>query len=211
MILKHLVVGPLEVNCYIVWDEKTNEATCIDPGGNVDEIIAVLNSDRLVLKYIINTHGHFDHIGGNSLLKKNTGAKLAIHREDAALLQNAASESAAFGMDAVSSVPPDIFLNDRDKIKIGNLTLEVTHTPGHTRGGICLLITDCKVLFTGDTIFAGGVGRTDLPGGSYKELLSSIKNKILPLGDNIRLFPGHGPDTTVAREKEFNPFLTELG
>lgn len=199
----------MDVNCYIIGDEKTKEAACIDPGGNVEEILGVLEEEKLSLKYIINTHGHFDHIGGNGLLKKTTGAKLAIHEKDAALLQHAASQSAAFGLSAVSSPPPDVLLKDGDTITAGGLAVEIVHTPGHTPGGICLFIED--LLFTGDTIFTGSVGRTDLPGGSYKELLSSIKNKILPLGDNIRLFPGHGPDTTVAREKEFNQFLMELG
>ena len=213
MILKNFVVGQLETNCYILGDEKSKDALCIDPGGGIDEIMAAVNKAKLSIKYIINTHGHFDHIGGNGPLKKITGAKLAIHSEDVTLLENAALQSAAFGTDAVPSPSPDILLKDDDKIKVGNLVFSVIHTPGHSQGGICLFLklTDNheKILFTGDTLFAGSIGRTDLPGGSYKDIIASIKSKILPLGDDVRILPGHGPETTIGREKRFNQFLIE--
>ncbi|MBI3754535.1 MAG: MBL fold metallo-hydrolase [Deltaproteobacteria bacterium] len=214
MILKTLVVGPLEVNCYILGDEKTKEAACIDPGDNVDEILLALADAGLCLKYIINTHGHFDHVGGNSRLKQATGAKFAIHKDDAVLLENVASQSAAFGLDAVSSPPPDMLLKGGDEIRVGSMVIEVIHTPGHTRGGICLFIkntnSDEKILFTGDTLFAGSIGRTDLPGGSYKDLIASLKNKILPFGDDVKIFPGHGSETTIGRERKFNQFLIDI-
>lgn len=209
MILKTIVVGPLDVNCYIAADEKTKEAVCIDPGGDVDEVMAELENDKLCLKYIINTHAHFDHVGGNAVLKKTTGAKFAIHKDDAVLLKDAAGQSAVFGMKTASSPQPDIFLKDGDKIIIDNLMLNVIHTPGHTPGGICLMIKNEKILFTGDTLFAGSIGRTDLPGGSYKDIMSSIKDKILPLGDDVKVFPGHGPETTIEQERKFNQFLTD--
>ena len=213
MILKNFVVGQLETNCYILGDEKSKDALCIDPGGGIDEIMAAVNKAKLSIKYIINTHGHFDHIGGNGPLKKITGAKLAIHSEDVTLLENAALQSAAFGTDAVPSPSPDILLKDDDKIKVGNLVFSVIHTPGHSQGGICLFLklTDNneEILFTGDTLFAGSIGRTDLPGGSYKDIIASIKSKILPLGDDVRILPGHGPETTIGREKKFNQFLIE--
>lgn len=209
MILKKLAVGPLEVNCYILGDEKTRQTACIDPGGNAEEILGVIEQEKLSLQYIINTHGHFDHVGGNGSLKKATGARLAMHEKDAVLLRNAASQSALFGLGAVSSPAPDMLLKDGDEIKVDNLTLNVIHTPGHTPGGICLLIANQKpeILFTGDTLFAGSIGRTDLPGGSYKDIIASIKGKILPLGGDIRVLPGHGPETTIEQERKFNQFL----
>ena len=213
MILKNFVVGQLETNCYILGDEKSKDALCIDPGGGIDEIMAAVNKAKLSIKYIINTHAHFDPVGGNGPLKKITGAKLAIHSEDVTLLENAALQSAAFGTDAVPSPSPDILLKDDDKIKVGNLVFSVIHTPGHSQGGICLFLklTDNneEILFTGDTLFAGSIGRTDLPGGSYKDIIASIKSKILPLGDDVRILPGHGPETTIGREKKFNQFLIE--
>ena len=213
MILKNFVVGQLETNCYILGDEKSKDALCIDPGGRVDEIIAAVNKAKLSIKYIINTHAHFDHVGGNGPLKKITGAKLAIHSEDVMLLESVALQGAEFGTDAVPSPSPDILLKDGDTIKVGNLMVSVIHTPGHSQGGICLFLklTDNneEILFTGDTIFAGSIGRTDLPGGSYKDIIASIKSKILPLGDDVRILPGHGPETTIGREKRFNQFLIE--
>ena len=213
MILKNFVVGQLETNCYILGDEKSKDALCIDPAGKVDEIMAAANKAKLSIKYIINTHAHFDHVGGNGPLKKITGAKLAIHSEDVMLLESVALQGAEFGTDAVPSPSPDILLKDDDKIKVGNLVFSVIHTPGHSQGGICLFLklTDNneEILFTGDTIFAGSIGRTDLPGGSYKDIIASIKSKILPLGDDVRILPGHGHETTIGREKMFNQFLIE--
>ena len=213
MILKNFVVGQLETNCYILGDEKSKDALCIDPAGKVDEIMAAANKAKLSIKYIINTHAHFDHVGGNGPLKKITGAKLAIHSEDVMLLESVALQGAEFGTDAVPSPSPDILLKDGDTIKVGNLMVSVIHTPGHSQGGICLFLklTDNneEILFTGDTIFAGSIGRTDLPGGSYNDIIASIKSKILPLGDDVRILPGHGPETTIGREKRFNQFLIE--
>lgn len=214
MKLKSLIVGPLEANCYVVWDEKAKEAICIDPGGDVEEILTIIEKAGLSLKYIINTHGHFDHVGANRLLKKTTGAKIAIHKEDAILLEHILEQGIAFGIQAASSPAPDMFLNEKDEIRIGNLTISVIHTPGHTKGGICLLLKDSdngqKIMFTGDTIFADSVGRTDLPGGSHKELIDSIKKKILRFEDDMKLYPGHGPQTTIGREKRFNQFLVDV-
>ncbi|HKZ46066.1 MAG TPA: MBL fold metallo-hydrolase, partial [Thermodesulfobacteriota bacterium] len=140
MILKNFVVGQLETNCYILGDEKSKDALCIDPAGKVDEIMAAANKAKLSIKYIINTHGHFDHVGGNGPLKKITGAKLAIHSEDVMLLESVSLQGAEFGTDAVPSPSPDILLKDGDTIKVGNLMVSVIHTPGHSQGGICLFL-----------------------------------------------------------------------
>lgn len=203
-----LVVGPLEVNCYLVWDRRTGQAVVIDPGGNPDIIADTIRREKLKVEYVVNTHAHFDHVGANVEMKKRFGAMIAVHREDVSLLASAHDYAAFYGSKTPMQPAPDIMLEDGSKIKTGGLTLEVIHTPGHTRGGVCLYNRKEGVLFTGDTLFAGSVGRTDFEGGSMEELMNSIRTKILPLGDDVKVCPGHGPQTTIGAEKANNPFLT---
>lgn len=206
MIIRSLEVGPIMANCYILGCEDTKEAVVIDPGDEAGRILMTLAEGKLKVKYIINTHGHFDHVGANKDLKKATKAKLMIHADDEPMLSELVQHARAFGLNAENSPPADINIADNDEIKFGNITLKVIHTPGHSMGGVCLL-TD-KVLISGDTLFAGSIGRTDLPGGDYDTLISSIKTKLLCLDEDTIVYTGHGPETSIGREKKINPFLS---
>ena len=205
MIIKELAVGMLMANCIILGCEKTRQAAVIDPGDETERILLSLADSRLRLKYIINTHGHFDHVGGNKKMKEATGADILIHFLDAPMLSRLSSDATLFGVSAENSPPPDRTLQDNDTISFGEIRLKVIHTPGHSPGGISLY-TDNK-LFVGDTLFAHSIGRSDLPGGDFNTLISSIKNRLFELGDDVKVFPGHGPNTTIGREKLSNPFV----
>ncbi len=205
MIIKKLEVGPIMANCFILGCEDTREAVVIDPGDDPDRILMTLAKEKLTVKYLIDTHGHFDHVGANRRMKEVTGAELAIHPDDVPMLAQLARSAASFGLSAENSPEPDLLLNEGDFVSFGNITLKVIHTPGHSRGGICLYTPGH--LFAGDTLFAGSIGRTDLPGGDYDTLIASIKQKLLNLPDDTRVYTGHGPETTIANEKRMNPFL----
>ena len=208
MIIKELAVGMLMANCIILGCEKTREAAVIDPGDETERILLSLADSKLKLKYIINTHGHFDHVGGNKEMKEATGADILIHFLDAPMLSQLSSDAALFGCSAENSPPPDRTLEDNDTITFGEIRLKVIHTPGHSPGGISLYI-DNKV-FVGDTLFSGSIGRSDLPGGDFNTLISSIKNRLFDLGDDVKVFPGHGPNTTIGKEKHSNPFVGQF-
>jgi hydroxyacylglutathione hydrolase len=205
MILKTLPVGPIMANCYIIGCKNTREAAVIDPGDEADKILMSLAEEKLKVKYILNTHGHFDHVGANRRLKEVTGAPIVIHPEDAPMLGMISQAAASFGMASENSPPPDLMINDGDEISFGDITLKVIHTPGHSLGGVSFY-TD-GIVFVGDTLFAGSIGRTDFPGGDYNTLISSVKNKLFVLGDNVKAYTGHGPVTTIGQEKRTNPFL----
>ncbi len=207
MIVIRLVVGPLEVNCYIVADEKTKDAVVIDPGDDAEEILKIIREKGLKVRYIVNTHAHFDHVGANARIKQTTGAQILLHQADAQLLSMSAEQAVMFGMKAASSPPADRHVQDGDLIEAGEVSLKVLHTPGHSPGGICL--AEQGIVFTGDALFEGSVGRSDLFGGDMKTLISAIKNKLMSLPDETRVFPGHGPHSTIGAERKENPFLNE--
>ncbi len=206
MLIKKLVVGELEANCYILADEKTKRAIIIDPGEEAEKILWVIKQNKLKVIHIINTHAHIDHIGANDILREKTGASLLIHSVDAHLLKNIEMNLSTMIDKGREFLPPDKLLKDGDGIKIDQICLQVLHTPGHTPGSICLYVKDDRV-FTGDTLFSGSVGRVDLPGGSFTDLQNSIREKLLTLPDEVIVHPGHGPDTTIGKEKKSNPFI----
>jgi hydroxyacylglutathione hydrolase len=206
LILKTLVVGPIQSNCYIIGCERTREAAVIDPGGDADRILITLAKDRLRCVYIINTHGHFDHSADNKRLKEVTGAQLLIHHADAPMILHQSMNRGMWGIHLENSPLPDRYLNEGDMITFGDISLKVLHTPGHSPGGISL-VTD-KIVFVGDTLFAGSIGRTDFPGGDQEGLLRNVRKKIFTLGDDVVVYPGHGPKTIVGRERKTNPFFT---
>ncbi len=200
-----LVVGPIEENCYVLRDDDTDAGIIIDPGDNGQEILAYVRDNGIKVKLIVNTHGHWDHIGAVDFLRDELAVGLAIHADDASMLTATREEMAAYSVFAGGKRPAEILLKDGDTISFGNSSLKVIHTPGHTRGGICLYGGGC--LFSGDTLFAGSVGRTDFPGGDYRAILHSVNIQLEQVDDETRVFPGHGPATRMGRERRCNPYL----
>jgi hydroxyacylglutathione hydrolase len=207
MLVKKLVVGDLQTNCYVLGDEKSKEGVVIDPGGDPEEIEKVIEKEKLNIKYIILTHGHADHIAALTELKKRTNALILIHPADADMLVDPTYNLSSFTGENLICPEADRLLDEGDKVEVGAFELEVLHTPGHSPGGISLLADG--MIFTGDALFYQGIGRTDLPGASHSELLHSIKTKILTKPDDTVIYPGHGPDTTVGEEKKHNPWVRE--
>jgi hydroxyacylglutathione hydrolase len=198
-------LGPFGTNTYLVEDEAAGEALLIDPTMDSESVYDAVVARDLRVVLIANTHGHIDHVFADAFFKQKTGAALVIHGDDAPLLASLAQQSRMFGLAEPAVAQADRLLADGDVLSVGSLSLQVIHTPGHTRGGVCLY--GHGVLFAGDTLFAGGIGRTDLPGGDYETLIGSITRRLLVLPDETIVYSGHGGATTIGEEKKGNPFL----
>ena len=209
MILETFPVGPLRCNCTILGDEVTREAMVVDPGDNIPEILSRLQKHGLTLRQIVVTHAHIDHVGGAAQLRKLTGAPVLMNQEDLGLLGMMEMQAGWIGVPTPEVAPPDTSAEDGLAIGLATLPVQVLHTPGHTPGSICLLFhfNDQHLLLAGDTLFAGSIGRTDLPGGDGQQILRSLRERLLVLPDATRVLPGHGPETTIGEERQSNPFL----
>ncbi len=204
VIIRKLVLGPLDSNCFIVGAEPDKAGMIIDPADEAQVIFKTVRELGLDIKYIVLTHGHLDHIGALKEVRDKIGAEVAVHGADVSLLKDH-SLGNLFGLFYPEPLPPDRLLEDGDSLDVGDLRFQVLHTPGHSPGGICLL--GHGVVFSGDTLFNYGIGRTDLPGGSYSQLMNSIHTKLMVLPDDTVVYPGHGPDSTIGAERKGNPFL----
>lgn len=208
MILETFPVGLLQCNCTLLGDEATGEAMVIDPGDNIPYILERLAAHKLTLKQIVVTHAHIDHVGGALRLKQATGAPVLLNENDLPLLKMMDVQATWLGVATPEVAAPDENAREGLVVGIANHKAQVLHTPGHTKGSICLHFATEKLLFAGDTLFAGSIGRTDLPGGDGRQILRSIHDRLLPLADETRVIPGHGAETTIGEEREANPFLS---
>ena len=207
MIHKILPVGPLQCNCSIIGDELSHEAMVIDPGDNIEDIVAIIDQYKLQVKQIVITHAHIDHVGGAMKLRARTGAPILLNQNDYALLKMLDVQASWLGMASPGEVKIEADLAHDQTLRAGNLSANVLHTPGHTEGSVCLYFPAEKMLIAGDTLFARSIGRTDLPGGSFEKIIRSLHDQVLTLPDDTTVIPGHGPVTTIGEEREENPFL----
>jgi len=207
MIHEIIPVGPLQCNCSVIGDEASQQAIVIDPGDEVQQILDLIEKHNLQVKQIVITHAHIDHVGGAMKLRAATGAPILLNQNDYTLLKMLDMQAAWVGMRSPGKVEIDQSLGQADTVRAGSLVAQVLHTPGHTEGSICLYFPADNKLIAGDTLFAGSIGRTDLPGGSYEKIIDSIHDRILALPDETIVVPGHGPLTTIGEERESNPFL----
>jgi glyoxylase-like metal-dependent hydrolase (beta-lactamase superfamily II) len=211
LIVRHAVVGPFAENTYLVADSESGEAALIDPGGELPRVLALREPGALRILRIFLTHGHIDHVAGCAEAKSLLGVPCQIHRDDSAWLDAIGQQAEMFGFEGERLEHPGIekFHQDGDSFALGEQRATVLHTPGHSRGSSCLFFEQARILFSGDTLFAGSVGRTDLPGGDFQQLDRSIRERLLPLGDDVRFYPGHGPSGLIGDERRTNPFVGE--
>lgn len=207
MIHEIFPVGPLQCNCSVMGDERTREAMVVDPGDDIEHVLAVLQMHQLTVKQIVITHGHIDHIGGAMKLKAATGAPILMNEGDLEQLPMLEIQAAWIGVVPPPPVKIDALLKDAATVRAGGLQATVMHTPGHTAGSSCLYLPAEKTLIAGDTLFAGSIGRTDLPGGSFEKIMDSLHSRVLTLPDETVVVPGHGPATSIGEERATNPFL----
>jgi hydroxyacylglutathione hydrolase len=207
MIHKIIPVGPLQCNCSIIGDEVSREAMVIDPGDDIDDIVAIIDEYKLRVKQIVITHAHIDHVGGAMKLRAKTGAPILLNQNDYALLKMLDVQAGWLGMKPPGDVEIEAGLAHDETLRAGSLSANVLHTPGHTEGSVCLYFPAEKMLIAGDTLFAHSIGRTDLPGGSFEKIMRSLHDRVLTLPDETTVIPGHGPVTTIGEEREGNPFL----
>jgi len=205
-IVRGIVVGSFQENCWVIGNRRTGEAVCVDPGDEPDEILAMARDMGVNIKYIANSHAHIDHILGVGAIREATGAKFLLHAGDLELARNTASMARGWmGVEIPNPPDPDAFLDDNDTVDVDGLQLRVIYTPGHTRGSVCFYANG--VVFAGDTLFAGSIGRTDLPGGDYEEEMASIVDRLLALPDDTIVLPGHMDQTTIGHERQKNPYV----
>jgi len=202
-----LVVGPLFSNCYILWDKDTNQGVIIDPGDEAEAILKTIKNLGIKIKFILATHGHFDHVGAVATLKKELKVEFLAHKDDLFFIEDGENAALRWGIQISQPPIPDRYIEDGDKIKIGNYELTVIHTPGHSPGGVSFL--NNRMLFCGDTLFQGSIGRTDFRKGSFEDLAKSIKTRLYTLPDNTIVYTGHGPITTIGDEKKYNAFVRQ--
>ena len=208
MIRETFPVGPLQCNCTVLGDSATHQATVIDPGAEIARILAVLARHNLDLRQILVTHAHIDHIAGALALKQVTGAPILYSEADLPLVALMDMQAGMFNLPVPEVQPPDHSPADSEEVRIGTIRAEILHTPGHSEGSLCVYLPQQDLVLAGDTLFAGNIGRTDLPGGHFGKLLASIHDRLLPLPDSTVVVPGHGPETTIGEERATNPFLT---
>src|SRR5579872_6006016 len=207
MIHKIFPVGPLQCNCSVIGDEATHEAMVIDPGDDIADVLEIIRENGLTVKQIVVTHAHIDHVGGAMKLRQATGAPILLNQNDYALLKMLDVQASWIGVPPPGKVDIDQNIGQADTVRAGSLIANVLSTPGHTEGSVCLYFPSEKKLVAGDTLFAGSIGRTDLPGGSFEKIIDSLHDKLLALPDETVVIPGHGPQTTIGEERENNPFL----
>lgn len=207
MLLRTVVVTEFMTNCYIICDEATKNAIVIDPGGEGRKILKDVEMMGATVTAIVNTHAHVDHIGALKEINDAFSPEIMLHQAELPILKTASKMARLFGVSIDDPPEPDRFLSEGDQVSCGDILLTVIETPGHSPGGISLLTADGRSCFVGDALFAGSIGRTDLPGGDYHTLIESIKTKLIPLGDDVKVLTGHGPATTIGNERRYNPFL----